>query len=511
MATTTATPDVVLILAPFGRDAPLSARALRDVATTKICEDVDELCRELPGASAAIITQEALTVTSLRTLAIALRAQPGWSDLPLIVFTAAQNPTAYRRSVEALATLGNVTELERPVHPITLVSAIRAAIRARHRQYEMRELIKDMETALHQRDEFLAILGHELRNPLGAIANAVELAQRRSSDAPGEISIIRRQVLVLSRLVNDLLDVSRVTSGKVVLVRDRVDVVELVERLVGEAGADARREQIHLSLTSDPGPLYVVGDQVRLEQVFNNLLGNALKYTPARGRIEVAIVHDGSDVRVHVRDSGVGIPGDALPHIFDLFAQADMTIDRARGGMGIGLTLVRTLVELHGGRVAARSPGPGQGSEFTVTLPLSAEVAARAEAPVDAAPALGGRRLLLIEDNIDNRNSLRALLEELGHVVAVARDGVEGVAVAIATAPEVALVDIGLPELDGYQVAQRVRAALGHRVRLIALTGYGLPEDIRRARAAGFDAHLVKPVDVRTLERLLLADPQPAD
>ena len=224
----TATADVILILAPFGRDAPLTARTLRDVATARICQDVDELCRELPGASAAIITEEALTATSLGALASALKMQPSWSDLPVIVFTAAQSPTAYRRSVEALALLGNVTELERPVHPLTLVSAVRAAIRARRRQYEMRELIQQMEAALQQRDAFLAILGHELRNPLGAIANAVELAQRRNPTAPEEVSVIRRQVRVLSRLVNDLLDVSRVTSGKVSLVSERVDIVELV-------------------------------------------------------------------------------------------------------------------------------------------------------------------------------------------------------------------------------------------------------------------------------------------
>ena len=437
--------------------------------------------------------------------------QPSWSDLPVIVFTAAQSPTAYRRSVEALALLGNVTELERPVHPLTLVSAVRAAIRARRRQYEMRELIQQMEAALQQRDAFLAILGHELRNPLGAIANAVELAQRRNPSAPEEISVIRRQVRVLSRLVNDLLDVSRVTSGKVSLLNERVDIVELVERLVGEAGAEARRERIHLSLTSDPGPLYVLGDQVRLEQVFNNLIGNSLKYTPARGRIEVVVVHAGADVRVHVRDSGVGIPADALPSIFDLFTQADVTIDRARGGMGIGLTLVRSLVQLHGGTVRATSAGPGHGSEFTVTLSLAPDAVARTEPPSAAEPSFGGRRVLLVEDNVDNRNSLRELLEELGHVVAVARNGNEGVEVALATVPEVALVDIGLPELDGYQVAQRIRAALGDRMRLIALTGYGQPEDARRARAAGFDAHLVKPVDLTALERLLAAEPLPAD
>lgn len=508
MAVPTAAPDdLILILAPFGRDAPLTARTLRDVAPALICEDVAALCRELPRATAAVITEEALTVASLHTLSSALRTQPSWSDLPLIVFTSANSSaSSYRRAVELLAELGNVTELERPVHPITLVSAVRAAIRARRRQYQMRELIKDMEAALQQRDAFLAILGHELRNPLGAIANAVELARRRSTDTPVETSVIQRQVRVLSRLVNDLLDVSRVTSGKVALVRENLDLVDLLERIVAQSTGEARREQIHLSLSSDPGPLFVSGDQVRLEQVFNNLLGNALKYTPARGRVEIVIARAGSDVVVTVRDSGVGIPAEALPHIFDLFAQADMSIDRARGGMGIGLTLVRSLVQLHGGSVRATSDGPGRGSEFTVVLPLTAQQLARPEPKAAPAPLITGRRVLLVEDNVDNRTSLKELLEELGHDVEVARTGTEGVEVALAVVPDIALVDIGLPELDGYQVAQRVRAALGSRIKLIALTGYGQPEDVRRAREAGFDAHLVKPIDLKALERLLLAD-----
>ena len=499
--------DIILILAPFGRDAPLAARTLRDIAPTRICSDVDDLCEGLANAAAALIAEEALKPASVRTLATALRGQPGWSDLPVIVFTSTRgSATAYRRNVEALAALGNVTELERPVHPITLVSAVRAAIRARQRQYEMRELIKQMEQALRQRDEFLAILGHELRNPLGAIANAVELAERREPAPPDEVSLIKRQVKVLSRLMNDLLDVSRVTSGKISLVRERIDVVALVERLVRDAAPEARREQVHLSVSADPGPLYVIGDQVRLEQVFNNLLGNALKYTPARGRIEVAVARDRHDVVVHVRDSGVGIAAEALPHIFDLFTQANMTIDRARGGMGIGLTLVRSLAQLHGGTVRAASAGPGKGSEFTVSLPLAEDSVATISRPA-ARPAVGARRVLLIEDNIDNRTSLKQLLEELGHVVQVARTGTEGVDIALASTPEIALVDIGLPELDGYQVARRVRSALGTQIRLIALSGYGQPEDVRRARDAGFDAHLVKPVDLDRLERLLAMEP----
>jgi signal transduction histidine kinase/CheY-like chemotaxis protein len=454
-----------------------------------------------------IVTEEALNAESLRLLAATLGTQPSWSDLPFIVFTAAhQSPVGYRRSVEALEQLGNVTEIERPVHPLTLRSAVRAALRARRRQYETRELVRDLELALHQRDAFLAILGHELRNPLGAIGNAVELALRSPDGAAPEkeLVLIQRQVKILSRLVNDLLDVSRVTSGKVSLVKEPVDLVALLERLVLLSRERARNEQIELSLSADRGPITLMGDAVRLEQVFNNLLNNALKYTPARGRIAVQARRRDGQAVVTVRDSGVGIPSAALPLIFDLFAQADTSLDRAQGGMGIGLTLVRSLVELHGGSVQAASAGPGQGSEFTVSLPIATTVPDRAETPVPARESTPPeRRVLVVEDNTDNRLSLQALLEDLGHHVQGASTGTEGIELALANTPDIALIDIGLPELDGYQVARRIRTALGRRIRLVALTGYGQPEDVRRALDAGFDAHLVKPIDFATLERLL--------
>ncbi|HLZ47168.1 MAG TPA: ATP-binding protein, partial [Candidatus Limnocylindria bacterium] len=354
---------------------------------------------------------------------------------------------------------------------------------------------------------FLAMLGHELRNPLGAIGNAVTLVSRSAHGDEAldrQLRLIERQVRVLTRLVNDLLDVSRVTSGKVSLQRETVDLVALVDRLVTQLQSTARDQQLHLSLSAEPGPLLVVGDPVRLEQVFTNLLGNALKYTPARGRIEVAIRRDGSRAVIEVADSGVGIPPDALPHIFELFAQADTSIDRAQGGMGIGLTLVQSLVHLHGGSVAAASDGPGTGSRFTVTLPLTETPEARRDpGPPPPTAAENGRHVLLVEDNADNRASLRELLEFCGYRVDVARTGREGVERALELLPDVALVDIGLPELDGYAVAGRLRAELGDGIQLIAITGYGQPEDVHRAIESGFDAHVAKPVDLDALQAVL--------
>jgi signal transduction histidine kinase/CheY-like chemotaxis protein len=507
-ANTTRAERVVLILARFGRDAALASAALRGIASPRVCMTAEEVSKELASSAAALIAEEALDREGVRVLSAALRRQATWSDFPFIVLTS-HAPTAgeNRRTMTALADLGNVTTLERPVHPLTLLSAVRAALRARERQYRSRELVIQLQEALHQRDAFLAMLGHELRNPLGAISNAVQLAARsRDPSAPPDraLTIIQRQVQVLSRLVNDLLDVSRITSGKVALQREPVDLAALLERLVAQANVEARERQLHLSLSSEHEPVVVSGDAVRLEQIFNNLLSNALKYTPKRGRIEVAIRRESDSVIVSVLDSGVGIPPDALPRIFDLFAQAETSLDRAQGGMGIGLTLVRSLAQLHGGSASARSDGVGKGSEFSVTLPLMKPSHETPEPkPADSGSDGRGRHVLVVEDNHDNRATLRELLEFAGHRVSVAQTGIEGVALALERRPDVALVDIGLPGLDGYEVARRVRAAVGVDMVLIALTGYGQPEDVRRAKAAGFDAHLAKPLDLDTLQSLV--------
>jgi len=488
----------------------LTAAALRGTAPTAIYADVGSLCADLPQGAAALIAIEALDRRSIGSLKEAIAAQPSWSDVPIFVFTSTHASAAEnRKTLDLLASLdGNVTALERPIHALTMVNAVRAALRGRRRQYATRQLLQELETAVHQRDAFLAMLGHELRNPLGAIGNAIALATRsvkRGDALERQLSLVERQVRVLTRLVNDLLDVSRVTSGKVALERERVDVVALLDRLVAQVQPTAREQQLHLSLAADPEELCVLGDPIRLEQVFNNLIGNAMKYTPARGRIEISARREGDSVRVDLTDSGMGISAEALPHIFDLFAQADMTIDRAKGGMGIGLTLVQSLVGLHGGTVRAVSEGPGRGSQFAVTLPLLREAVEPAARDEPSPPAEGSRHVLLVEDNLDNRTSLRDLLEFCGHRVDTAANGREGVERAIELLPDIALIDIGLPELDGYGVAARLRQELGPGIRLIALTGYGQPEDVRRAHEAGFDAHISKPVDFDELQAVLAA------
>jgi PAS domain S-box-containing protein len=360
----------------------------------------------------------------------------------------------------------------------------------------------DAEAASRAKDAFLAMLSHELRNPLGAISNAVHVLERVDGGAAAVRAreIIARQTQHLGRLVDDLLDVSRALSGKIVLRREVVDVAAVVERALAASKTTGTRASHELSLEARPA--YVHGDPMRLEQVVNNLLENALKYTPGGGRIRVTVgVHDGSAV-LSVEDSGVGIAPELLPKVFDLFVQADDSLDRAAGGLGIGLTLVRRIVELHGGRVEAASAGPGQGSRFTVRLP--ATMVAPAPAARSVVPANGARRVLVVEDNADAREMLCQLVRLLGHEVHEAADGLGAVEQALRLLPDLTLVDIGLPGMDGYEVARRIRAeTAGRHLRLVAVTGYGLREDRERALRAGFDEHLVKPVDPSRLATML--------
>lgn len=317
-------------------------------------------------------------------------------------------------------------------------------------------------------------------------------------------AIIRRQTEHLSRLVDDLLDVGRVTTGKVVLSRSPLDLQDAVERCIASFRDAGRLDQHRMDVETEPA--WVYADATRLEQVFANLLTNSLKYTPPDGAIRLRVSREGREAVLRVEDTGTGIAPDLLPRVFDLFAQGDSGLDRSPGGLGIGLTLVRRLVEQHGGRVEAHSEGRGRGSTFVVRLPAiePPRTPSRQATSVARHDAMR-RRVLVVEDNRDAREMLRWLLELSGHEVYEADNGARGIEMAMRLRADVALVDIGLPGLDGYEVARRLKAQ-GHPARLIALTGYGQAEDRRRSEAAGFDAHLVKPVDADHLLRVLGAE-----
>ncbi|KYF84968.1 hypothetical protein BE17_07720 [Sorangium cellulosum] len=505
--------EAVLVLAPTGRDAALAAGVLAEHGIrTVACSDIGSLCRELDvGAGAVLLAEEALGQPAARCLEGALREQPPWSELPLVVFSSGDPSIgAIRRTLAAIAPLGNVTLLDRPVRMVALVSALQSALRARRRQCEVRDLLARLERSVHDRDRFLAMLGHELRNPLSVIVFGIQLLSRTAGMDEGarrRCAMMERQSSLLARLVDDLLDVARVTSGRMRLINAPVELAALVWRSVDAAGPSIQAQGLELEVAVGSEPLVVTGDVLRLEQIVSNLLSNATKYTPSGGRIRVAVTRAGGRAVIAVEDTGVGIAIEMLSHIFEPFTQVESSLDRARGGMGLGLSVVRSLVVLHGGTVEAASPGLGLGSRFTVTLPLSPEAPAQG-APRPGgreAPAVAARRVVVIEDNADLRESLQTLIELSGHHVRCAADGLSGVATVLAEEPDVVFVDIGLPGLDGYQVARHIRAALGDRVLLAALTGYGQPEDEQRSREAGFDVHLTKPVELGAVERLLAA------
>jgi PAS domain S-box-containing protein len=356
------------------------------------------------------------------------------------------------------------------------------------------------------KDEFLAMLGHELRNPLAAVQSAIIAARLDPSRRDDALEIARRQTVQLRRLVDDLLDVSRVTQGKITLRKKRVFLSTIVERAV-EATRAQLEERGHELSVSLPPEIEVDADAGRLEQVLVNLISNAAKYTPAGGRIAVSAALDGGEVVLRVRDNGIGIAPDMLPRVFELFAQANRSLDRAQGGLGLGLALVRRLVELHGGRVEARSDGCGRGAEFVAVLPAALGPAdAQAiddDQPVGAPPSASAR-VLLVEDNVDAADALGMLLELLGHEVQVVHDGLAALEAIQRRMPDVMLVDIGLPGIDGFEVARRVRALPNAASTvLVALTGYGRSEDKERTRAAGFDHHLTKPVEIDALQGLV--------
>lgn len=496
-----------LLLAPTGRDARIAWRLLQEAGLEAlVCRDLDAViaaCRE--GSAGLFIAEEALGRDALAALAAILAEQEPWSDLPIAVFTTtgADQAVIGARHARLLPVLGNVTLLDRPLRPIALISAARSALRARLRQYQTREALADQARAVQHRDQFLAMLGHELRNPLSAIQLAAESA-RDDGDERRVDQVIRRQAAHLRRLVDDLLDVSRVTSGKLVLHRRAADLRSVVERGMASLEPEIRARKLTLELVLPDEPVPVDIDVVRIEQVLANLVTNAIKYTAGGGHLRVAVAVEGGSAVMSVADSGAGIAPDMLERIFDLFAQVDATLERSRGGLGIGLTLVRRLLELHGGDVTARSGGPGMGSTFIARLPLTAarvgDARPRRRATVhrrDGAP------IVLVEDHDDSRELLRDILQTNGHRVTATASGRAAVQAALAERPEVMIIDIGLPELDGYSVARRVREALGGDVYLIALTGYGQPDDRRRAAEAGFDVHVTKPVDSSTLLDLL--------
>jgi PAS domain S-box-containing protein len=361
-----------------------------------------------------------------------------------------------------------------------------------------------------RKDEFLAILAHELRNPLAPIRNALQILRMDGDNGTTleeACTVMERQVQHMVRLVDDLLDISRITRNKLVLRKEPVELAAVVRSAVESARPLIEASGHELIITLPPQPIYLDADLIRLAQVFSNLLNNAAKYTDQGGRIWLTGERQGSDVVVTVRDTGVGIPADMLPKIFDIFTQVGQTLERSQGGLGIGLSLVRGMVEMHGGTIQASSDGPGRGSEFSVRLPVLVGWESQdpgANGAGQKIQASGKYRILVVDDNKDSAVTWGMMLELTGNEVRTAHDGLEAVEVAEAFKPDVVLLDIGLPKLNGYDAARKIRnQSWGKGMFLVAVTGRGQDEDRRRSTEAGFNLHMVKPVDPAALEDLL--------
>jgi signal transduction histidine kinase/ActR/RegA family two-component response regulator len=373
---------------------------------------------------------------------------------------------------------------------------------------ERERLVSELKDQDRRKDEFLATLAHELRNPLAPIRNGLQVMRMAGVDGMLEQarSMMERQLSQLVRLVDDLLDVSRVTSGKMELRRSAVELRAVIEAALETSRPVIERAGLDPTVVVPDEPIFVDGDATRLAQVLSNLLNNSAKYTHRGGRIALTVRREGMTAVVSVKDDGIGIPPAMLDKVFLMFTQVDRTWEKATDGLGIGLSLVKGLVEMHGGTVEARSEGEGRGSEFIVRLPVLPSAVQKVELPVVDEPATSSKRhrILVADDNVDSAASLAKLLELLGHEVSTANDGLQAVGVAETFRPNVILLDIGMPKLNGYEACLRIRQQpWGRNALLVALTGWGQDEDKRRSQEAGFDVHLVKPVDPGALEKLL--------
>ena len=506
-----------LVYAPTSKDAEITCKVLRENRITPVvCDTLQSLiCEMHRGVGAVLLAEEVFVRDNTRALAEAIESQPPWSDLPIILITrqGADSPAI----ADAIDTLGNVILLERPTRINALANAAQArsgaltSVSSPRSDPLAEQAAEALREADRRKDEFLATLAHELRNPLAPLRNSVHILQLTSADDPTTERLcetMERQVNHLVRLVDDLLEVSRITRGRIELRKETVELAAVARNAIETSRPliDAAGLQLAISLPQDP--IMLDGDPIRLAQVFANLLNNAAKYTDRGGQIWFSAKREENDVVITVRDSGIGISAELLPKVFDMFMQVDRSTDRSQGGLGIGLTLVRSLVELHSGSVEAHSAGPGCGSEFRVRLPIQtpSRDAHQGSLPAAAVNVLPSRRILVVDDNVDSAKTLGMLLKYLGGDVVVVHDGPAALNAIDDYRPAVVLLDIGMPGMDGFEVARRIRQLPDtHEIKLIALTGWGQEDDRRRTREAGFDHHLIKPADITALQSILVS------
>lgn len=491
----------VLIYAPSGQDAALASKLLTLADVDNLVTDTAlQLASELlVGVGVVLTVEEALSNGGLKVLGEFVQRQPNWSDLPIVLLTHRGPDSLSVR--QALGILGNVTLLERPVRTLTLITSLQSVLRAREKQYQVRETDR-------RKDEFLASLGHELRNPLAPIRTSMSvLAHMYPDQAPVKkvTEVIERQVTHLTRLVDDLLDVARINSGKIELQRDYTSFAAIMQHVTElcSVPATARRIKIEYALPAEEITLYA--DYARVVQIVANILSNAVKFTPPEGYISVRAMVEGGNLKIYIKDTGIGLEPAALGRIFAMFEQSRPPSGQIASGLGIGLSLSRQFAEMHGGSVVASSEGLGKGSQFVVTLPVVADGRPATETPPDAVIGKVDQRpkVLVVDDNRDAADSLQALFEMENCNVATAYDGFEAVQAVEATMPDMIVMDLGMPCMDGYEAARRIRRQPGSKdVLMIALTGWGQSDARQRTIEAGFDHHLIKPVNFDEIKRL---------
>ena len=508
----------VAVFAPVGRDGVLTCTLLgREGIACTLFASLSALCAEgLDAFGAVLLTEEALDHPEIDDLTSALAAQPGWSDIAVLLFAGGElaHSAAYRR--RGLGDLTNVTVIERPVQAAALLSLVRAAQRARARQFEMREILVSLHGAREQaerasrlKDEFLATLSHELRTPLNAILGWTAMLRQNAVDperVPRVLDIVSRNAQVKAQLVSDVLDVSRMMAGKIRLNPRPMSVTAAVKDAIDTVKPTADARDITIDFNEPHSPLQIHGDAERIQQVIWNLLSNAVKFTPPGGRVTIGADRRGRFVEIIVADTGVGLTAEFLPLVFDRFRQADQSFTRAHGGLGLGLSIVKQVVELHGGHVSAASEGPGRGALFTVRLPQAAVAEELApEAPANKQPAaasidrpidLSRRNFLVVDDDSSTRELLLAMLSRSGAIVTTAPSAEEAMAAIDAHVPDFIIADIGMPVEDGLSFCRRLRErsdAHGGAVPAIALSAYTRAEDRAAALAAGFDEFVAKP------------------
>jgi signal transduction histidine kinase/CheY-like chemotaxis protein len=539
MVDSTAGPEVaaggerVVVLAPFGRDAVVLCEVLAQTGLTPVAVDAaGALGGPLwDGAGTLLLTEEALAPGLVTAILARLSAEPPWSDMPMVLL--AGRGALMGRSAPAISALrsaGNLTVLERPAQSLTLVTALQAALRARRRQYEIRDLLlreqaarQEAEAASRIKEEFLATVSHELRTPLGSLLlwtrllNSGRLAQEKTQQA---LRAIESSAETQSQLIEDLLDLSRMTQGKLGLSVEETNLSAVVWAAVDTVRPAAEAKRIRIEAAVEPDAGLVLADPPRIQQVVVNLLSNAVKFTASGGRASIHLERAGDHVRIRVTDTGRGISPQFLPHVFERFRQADATVQRLQSGLGIGLTISRRLVELHGGTICAESPGEGRGAIFTVELPLAAtqsigaaEAAPSAGAPEQTAAAAGsslnGIRVLLVEDDPSTREVMALTLRQQGAEVTAVGSGGTALEHLSATGtpatggPHVLVSDLGMPGMDGYELLRRVRAMEEQRgqpaLPAVLISAYARPEDRERALLVGFAAHIPKPFEPQQL------------